>query len=137
MKSIKKLPAILIFGFSLCMVNLYANSKVIVHTDYIYLNENILGYWDYSVTDVDPMYQKGVLHVLKEDGNYVVNLELPSGAIPTQEVEVNGNELKFALYVEGERVGVTIVFEEDTLTGSGSSSSGPFTITGMRKAQPE
>lgn len=101
------------------------------------LNDDLIGYWDYHVPGVDPMYQNGILQVAKEGADYTVNIELPNGSIPTEDVVVNGNEVKFALYVEGGRVEVTVIFDGDTLTGSGTSDGGPFTLTGNRKPKPE
>jgi len=98
------------------------------------LNDVIIGSWDYHVPGVDPAYQNGIMHITKEEGNYAVNLELPGGTIPTEDVEVVDSEIKFALYVEGQRVEVSVVFEGDTLTGSGTSDQGPFTLTGSRKS---
>lgn len=121
----------------LCMLKVQAHTENENNNVLIEVNDDLIGYWEYHVPGVDPMYQNGILHVAKQEGNITVNIELPNGSIPTEDVEVNGNEIKFALYVEGGRVEVAVVFEGDTLTGSGSSDSGPFTLTGSRKAKPE
>ncbi|MGI9552781.1 MAG: hypothetical protein ACR2MT_16375 [Aurantibacter sp.] len=127
----------LTLGLLLCTVSVQANSETENDHTIVVLSDGILGSWDYNVPGVDPAYQNGIMHVAKEGDNYVVNIELPGGAIPTEDVEVNGNEVKFALYVEGGRVEVTVIFDEDTLTGSGTSDGGPFTLTGSRKAKAE
>lgn len=137
MKFMKLASFVFTLTIMICAVNVQANSEKENNNVMIELNDDLIGYWEYHVPGVDPMYQDGVMHITKEDGNFAVNLELPNGMIPTEDVEVNGNEIKFALYVEGGRVDVNIVFEGDTLTGSGTSDGGPFTLTGSRKAKPE
>lgn len=137
MKLLKLASFVLTLAFMLCAFNVQANSEVEDGRAIIELNDGIIGYWEYNVPGVDPVYQNGIMHISKEDGNYTVNIELPGGNIPTEDVEVNGNEIKFALYVEGSRVEVNVAIDGDTLTGSGTTDEGPFTLTGTRKAKPE
>lgn len=137
MKLLKLASFVLTLAVMLCAFNVQANSEAEDGKAIIELNDGIIGYWEYYVSSVDPAYQNGIMHISKEDGNYAVNLELPGGTIPTEDVEVNGNEIKFALYVEGTRVEVNVVIDGDTLTGSGTTDQGPFTLTGIRKAKPE
>ncbi|MGB5555132.1 MAG: hypothetical protein WBM83_10780 [Flavobacteriaceae bacterium] len=100
--------------------------------------EGIEGSWAYQVQNVDPQYQNGMLHITKEKGNYALNIQGSGDSlIPTQDLEVEGNEVKFVVYVEGERVAITLSFEGDSFTGNGSSSAGPFTMSGTRKRIPQ
>lgn len=96
------------------------------------------GAWAYDVQNVDPQYQKGVLHIAKESGKYVLNIQGAEGSmIPTEELSVDGNEVKFVVYVEGDRVAITLNFDGDTFSGEGSSSNGPFTLSGKRVPDPK
>lgn len=101
------------------------------------LNDGIIGFWEYHVPGVDPMYQNGIMHISNEEGAYAVNLHLGESVVPTEDVEVNENEVKFALYVEGQRVEVVVLIDGDSITGSGTTDQGPFTLSGTRKADPE
>ncbi|MRI02171.1 hypothetical protein GH721_16625 [Kriegella sp. EG-1] len=118
------------------MVNantLYAASENEINNIEIEFKDQILGTWDYDVTGVDPAYAKGVMHVVKQKGEYTVNIELPSGTITAKNVVVKGNEVTFALYVENILVSVNIVINGDVLTGSGNTNQGSFTMTGSRR----
>ncbi|WP_273566138.1 hypothetical protein [Maribacter halichondriae] len=108
-------------------------------TDNIFISvDDIEGSWAYDVQNVDPQYQKGLFHITKENGEYALNIQGEGDSmIPTEELEVNGDEVKFVVYVEGDRVAITLNFDGDTFTGSGSSSSGPFTMSGKRMRIPE
>lgn len=122
----------------LCSVEIHANEEG--RKDYNFvteLNDGIIGFWEYHVPGVDPMYQNGIMHISNKEGAYTVNLHLGENVMPTEDVEVNENEVKFALYVEGQRVEVVVLIEGDTITGSGTTDQGPFTLSGTRKANPE
>lgn len=127
--------AVFTFTFSVLLfsTNVHAYGEIENNLN-IELEDGVLGSWDYHVPGVDPAYQNGIMHITEADGGYVVNLELPGGTIPTEDVEVNEGEVRFALYVEGQRVEVTVVIEGDALTGSGTTDEGPFTLTGTRKS---
>lgn len=138
-----KLLKLAVFTFSFSMLlfstNVQASSEVESNRAIIEFNEVIIGAWDYTVPGVDPMYATGILHVSKEGEKYVVQIQSGGGdtMAPTEDVEVSSNTLKFAVYVEGERVTVDLLFDGDKFSGSGSSSQGPFAMAGTRKAQPE
>ncbi|MFH6602124.1 hypothetical protein ACEZ3G_01450 [Maribacter algicola] len=99
---------------------------------------DIVGSWAYDVQNVDPQYAKGILHIEKEKGKYVLNIQGAEGSmIPTEELTVDGSEVKFVVYVEGDRVSITLNFDGDSFSGDGSSSSGPFTLSGKRIPDPK
>ncbi len=101
-------------------------------------NEGILGRWKYKVQNVDPQYQEGILYIVKESGKYGVNVMVGGGGtVPADEVEVNGNEVKFVVYVEGEKVRIALKIDGNSFTGSGASSQGPFSMTGTRMPEPQ
>jgi len=110
-----------------------------ISTDGIFTSvKNIEGSWVYDVQNVDPQYQKGIFHITKENGEYALNIQGEGDSmIPTEELKVNGNEVKFVVYVEGDRVAITLNFDGDSFTGNGSSSSGPFTMSGQRMPKAE
>ncbi len=124
-----------------CILSLYFQ-PITADTPTLYvLNhsvEDIVGSWAYDVQNVDPQYAKGILHIEKEKGKYVLNIQGAEGTmIPTEELSVDGNEVKFVVYVEGDRVSVTLNFDGDSFSGDGSSSSGPFTLSGKRIPEPK
>lgn len=137
MKMYKLISFALTLSFIICAVNVQANSEIENITSAYLVGNDVVGAYEYHVPGVDPMYQNGIMHITKAESTYAVNLHLGESVIPTEDVEVKGKEVKFALYVEGERVEVVVVVDGDNITGSGTSSEGPFTLSGTRKAKPE
>ncbi|MEO9894502.1 hypothetical protein [Aurantibacter sp.] len=133
MRFIKLVFLVFVFTTMLSTNFLQANLKMKSLEILREVKDVVLGSWDYYVPGVEPAYANGVMHVTNLKGDYNVNLELPGGTIPTNNVEVNGNEITFDLYVEGMLVDVKIVIDGDALTGSGNTDQGPFTMTGTRK----
>lgn len=127
----------LTLSLMICVADAQANAEIENMTSVYLVDDDVVGAYEYHVPGVDPMYQNGIMHITKEEGAYAVNLHLGESVIPTEDVEVNGKEVKFALYVEGQRVDVIVAVDGDKITGSGTSSEGPFTLSGTRKANPE
>lgn len=97
-----------------------------------------LGVWDYEVSGTEDAYKKGVLFVRLENGQHKVEVHLGNGVLNGQDVEVNGNTLKFMVNIDGvERVAVVLNANEDSLVGEASSSQGTFKIKGSRKLPPQ
>jgi hypothetical protein len=86
---------------------------------------------------VDPQYQEGVMYISKEADSFAIKIMVNGGMMPTEEVKVNDNEVSFVVYVEDDRVEIKLVVDGDSFAGSGSSSQGPFTLTGTRMSDPE
>lgn len=137
MKIFKLVSLVLTLGFITSAMTVRAESEIENITSAYLVADDVVGAYEYHVPGVDPMYQNGIMHITEEKGAYAVNLHLGESVIPTEDVEVNGKEVKFAVYVEGERIEVVVVVDGDNITGSGSSSEGPFTLSGTRKANPE
>jgi len=128
---------ILVLAITFSGQQMMANSQAIV-IDVISAIGDIEGAWAYDVQNVDPQYEKGILHIGKENGKYVLNIQGAEGSmIPTEELNVKGDEVKFVVYVEGDRVSITLNFDGETFTGEGSSSNGPFTLSGKRIPNPK
>jgi len=100
-------------------------------------DEGPVGVWDYEVSGTEEAYRKGVLFVRLEKGKHIVEVHLGNGVLNGQDVEVEGNTLKFRVNIEGtERVSVVLNATSDTMQGQASSSQGSFTIKGTRKLPP-
>lgn len=137
MKIFKLVSLVLTVSFMISVTNVRAESEIENCTSTYSISDDVVGAFEYHVPGVDPMYQNGIMHITKEEDAYAVNIHLGESVIPTEDVEVNGKEVKFALYVEGERVEVVVVVDGDKITGSGLTNEGPFTLSGTRKADPE
>lgn len=103
------------------------------------LEDSPLGVWVYSVSDADPEYSNGVLYIEeKKKGTYAVFVQLKNGTLTGQDVEVEGNTVKFGMNIEGvERVVVELEVKGDFLKGEVYTSQGPLKIEGNRKLPPK
>lgn len=97
-----------------------------------------MGVWDYEVEGTEDAYRTGTLFVRKENGAPIVEVHLGNGVLIGQDVQVQGNTLKFMLNLDGvERVSVVLNVEKDVILGEVTSSQGSFTIKGTRKLPPQ
>lgn len=97
-----------------------------------------LGVWDYEVQGTEEAYRKGVLFVRLENGQHIVEVHLGNGVLNGQDVQVQGDTVKFTVNIEGtERVSVVLNATADTMLGKASSSQGSFTIKGKRRLPPQ
>ncbi|MEA1785129.1 hypothetical protein U1E44_03425 [Arenibacter sp. GZD96] len=101
-------------------------------------NENeLIGYWNYTVDNAPYEYSRGVMVIDKSDGRYSVVVQLNQGSIQGEDVQVKDNEISFKVIVEGTTVTVTLTADKDTLSGQSVSSEGTMTIKGVRAVMPE
>ncbi len=136
MREIKKLPFLLFFlGITLSSVRAAVTPET--KDAWVSLFDSVEGRWKYNVQNVDPQYQEGVMYISKEADNFAIKIMVSGGMMPTEEVKVNDNQVAFVVYVEDDRVEIKLVFDGDTFAGTGTSSQGPFTLTGKRMNDPE
>lgn len=90
------------------------------------------GSWDYTVSDVPYEYKTGVLLISKKKEEYVVEVKLQYGTIKATDVSLKKNKMNFSVWVEGEKVDVSLTIKEDELTGKAKASIGEMTLMGKR-----
>jgi hypothetical protein len=136
MRKVRNLPFLLFFmGMTLFAVKAadIRKTKTIETAAF----DGVEGRWKYNVQNVDPQYQEGVMYISKEANNFAIKIMISGGMMPTEEVKVNDKEVSFVVYVEDDRVEIKLVIEGDSFSGTGTSSQGPFTLTGTRMSDPE
>lgn len=100
--------------------------------------DNPLGVWIYKVAGAGEKYEKGVLFIRKENENYILEVQLSNGTLTGQDVQVEGDSVKFNLNIEGvERVSIVLEVKDNTISGKSYSSHGMYEITGTRKLPKE
>ena len=137
MKSVtKKLQFVIVLAFLLSATT--ALSNIGFGEDNIEVNtaDDLIGAWSYTVENVDFQYSTGVLLITKEEGKYNVQVQLSAGNIPGEEIEVNDNNISFAVYIEGQKVSVSLIADGDRIKGESSSTDGVYKIEGT-KVMPE
>jgi len=137
MKSVtKKLQFVIIMALLLSTSTVVPNNSK--GEDLIEINtaDDLIGAWSYTVENVDFQYSTGVLIISKEEGKYNVQVQLSAGIIPGEDIVVNDNKISFAVYIEGQKVSVSLVADGDKIEGESSSSDGVYKIEGT-KVMPE
>ena len=137
MKSVtKKLQFVIVAAFLLSATTVMSN--IGFGEDEIEVNtaDDLIGAWSYTVENVDYQYSTGVLLITKEEGKYSVQVQLSAGNIPGEDIVVNDNKISFAVYIEGQKVSVSLKADGDKIEGESSSSDGVYKIEGT-KVMPE
>lgn len=102
------------------------------------LNEDPVGVWDYEVEGTEATYRAGVLFIRKENGVHFVEVHLGNGVLNGQDVQVQGNTIKFTLNLDGlERVSIVLNVAEDVVLGQATTDEDSYTIKGTRKLPPQ
>lgn len=136
MKSIfKNFGIVLIFfmfsnGYGMEMTDA---SNVEVVSAFFIKKKRWTGSWDYLVQDVPLEYSSGILHVSKKKKVYSVELEMPGGKLPADNVKVSKNKLTFSVDLEGSMVEVALIMDGDSFEGESYTPDGTFLLVGNRR----
>jgi hypothetical protein len=136
MKSIfKNFSIVLIFfifsnGYGMEMT---AASNVGVVSAFLIKKKRWTGSWDYLVQDVPLEYSSGILHISKKKKVYTVELEMPGGKLPADNVKVSKNKLTFSVDIEGSMVEVALIMDGDSFEGESYTPDGTFLLVGNRR----
>jgi len=137
MKSVtKKLQFVIVAAFLLSATTVMSNIGFGEGSIEVNTVDDLIGAWNYTVENVDYQYSTGVLLITKEEGKYNVQVQLSAGNIIGEEIEVNDNNISFAVYIEGQKVSVSLIADGDKIKGESSSSEGVYKIEGT-KVMPE
>ena len=91
------------------------------------------GSWEYLVEDVPLEYSSGILHVSKKRKVYTVELEMPGGKLPADNVKVSKNKLTFSVDIEGSMIEVALIMDGDSFEGESYTPDGTFLLVGNRR----
>jgi hypothetical protein len=137
MKSVaKKIQFGLLAIILLSATTVRSNASIETNTMEVKTADELVGAWNYTVENVDYEYRTGVLLISKDDGKYNVQVQLSAGNIPGEEIEVVDNSIKFSVYIEGQKISVSLKAEGDKIKGESSSYDGVYKIEGT-KIMPE
>ncbi|PIB39175.1 hypothetical protein BFP75_12815 [Maribacter sp. 4G9] len=113
----------------------HKNEKI-VHNTFRFGEEELVGYWNYSVPNAPYEYSKGDLLINKEQDNFTVKIMLPGGSINAESVVVQGNKINFKVYVEGSLVKVALEAQGDIISGIAETPEGSLQIKGTKGVRP-
>jgi len=75
--------------------------------------------------------------IVKVDKVYKVQVQTEAGTFNGSDVVVKGSKLTFNISIEGENVAVSLAVKGSAMTGTSTSSTGVFNITGTKIISPE
>ena len=133
---LKKLQFVLLAIILLSTTTVMSNHGLAHNTMDVYTADDLVGAWNYTVENVDYEYRTGVLLITKEEEKYSVEVQLSAGNIPGEEIEVIDNSIKFSVYIEGQKISVSLEADGDKIKGESSSYDGVYKIEGT-KIMPE
>ena len=114
--------------------NVGTTQKTITDVSKEIMDKSMEGVWQFEVSGVQSMYQKGLLFIDKENDDYKVSLKFDHGILSAYDVEVHDGQLQFNTNISGlERISFVLLFEENELTGEGYSKTNTSQIKGSRK----
>ncbi|PIB29604.1 hypothetical protein BFP77_05475 [Maribacter sp. 4U21] len=100
--------------------------------------ENPFGVWLYTAEGTSPEYRTGMFFIREENGEHIVEVQLDTGTLSGQDVQVSNDMIKFNMNIEGlERISVVLMVSGNTIEGETSSARGIYKISGTRKIPPQ
>ena len=96
--------------------------------------EAVLGVWNYAMSNVDSLYEKGILFISKKENIYDVAIKYPEGIYTCQDVIIENDRINFNVNIAGlERVSFVLMVEGDRIIGESYSHAGSSRILGARQ----
>ena len=123
----------LLYVFSAINVqNLESSTNVL--QDQIVSSETILGVWNFTMSNAESAYEKGVLFISKNAGTYDIVIKYPEGIYTCQDVVIDIDRINFNVNIAGlERVSFVLMVEGDRIIGESYSNAGSSQILGIRQ----
>lgn len=98
---------------------------------------DLVGGWEYTAQGAPEGYDKGLLLIIGQDGNYQVQVQTGAGTFIGENVTVKKNTISFSLMIEGGLVTVNLTAKGSKISGKSSSSEGDYIIEGVKSLSPE
>lgn len=98
--------------------------------------DDLIGGWEYTVAGAPEGYDAGLMMIVKAGDTYKVQVQLQGGAMNGTDVVAKGKDISFKLMIEGESVSVSLSVKGSKMTGTSTSSTGTYTITGVKSISP-
>lgn len=128
----------LVFVSMILLPTALASDKTLNSSCNTIKTENPFGVWLYNAEGTSPEYRKGVFFIREENGKHIVDIQLETGSLSGQDVQVNKNMIKFNMNIEGlERISVVLMIKGNIIEGETSSTRGTYKIRGTRKMPPQ
>lgn len=123
----------LLVSFSLIEMN-NLGIKTTTIQEGLLLKEPTLGVWNFTMTNVESVYNQGVLFVTKNENTDEIAVKFSNGILNGQDVVINNNKVNFNINIAGlERVSFVLMIDGDRIMGESYSDKGSSQILGERQ----
>jgi hypothetical protein len=135
--STKRISGFLLMAFMLLGITPEVIASANNNTYSAIVKDNLVGGWEYTVEGAPEGYESGLIMIVKAGDTYKVQVQLAGGAMNGSDVVAKGNTITFKLMVEGESVSVSLSAKGSKISGTSTSSSGTYNITGVKSISPQ
>ncbi len=109
-------------------------STTSVLQEQIVSSESILGVWNFTMTNVESPYEKGVLFISINENTYDVTIKYSEGIFTCQDVVIDNDRINFNVNIAGlERVSFVLMVEGNRIIGESYSNNSSSQILGTRQ----
>ncbi|WP_422081382.1 hypothetical protein [Ulvibacterium sp.] len=127
-------------SFSFCFVlhaTVPSKGTIVLKGKSITVGDNLVGGWEYTALGAPEGYDKGLILIVGQDGQYQVQVQTGMGTFVGENVTVKKNTISFTLMIEGGLVTVNLTAEGSKMSGKSSSPEGDYVIEGVKSISPE
>ncbi|WP_299531647.1 hypothetical protein [Ulvibacterium sp.] len=134
------MPTFLAFSFCFVLHATLPLQEMVPQTDknlILAIGDNLVGGWEYKAIGAPEGYDKGLILIVGQDGQYQVQVQTGMGTFRGENVTVKKNTISFTLMIEGGVVTVNLTAEGSKMSGKSSSQEGDYVIEGVKSISPE
>ncbi len=95
--------------------------------------KDVVGTWNYEAVSAPYEYSKGKLIFLENGDKVEGKIKIGNYEIEMKNVKVEGQDVTFGSYVEGEYISIKIKISEKTFSGTASYSEGTIEVKGEKE----
>lgn len=96
------------------------------------VQDGFVGGWAYTVEGAPEGWEKGLLLIINQDGEYKAQVQTGGGTLMGENITIKKKTINFDVMVEGQKVAVSLTVNGSKISGTSNSSDGVFTINGVK-----
>ena len=116
-------------------LNLMAFVLVIFYSNMSFAanQKDLIGTWSYSAPYAPYEYSNGKLIFAEKEGKLEGKIKIGEYEIEMRNLKLEGENVTFGTYVEGEYVNIKLVIKKDEFAGKASYSEGTIDVNGKKE----
>ncbi len=96
-------------------------------------SKEVVGTWNYEAPSAPYEYSKGQLIFTEVDSKLDGKIKIGNYEMPMRNVKLEGNNLEFGTYMEGEYISIKLKVDKKAFTGTASYSEGTVELKGTKE----